>query len=88
VKGFFSGFVNAIPEQSFVVRGYAGDRTQGAIEWTWHAKHREDFMGHPAKGKETQVNGVSVLRFRDGKIVSQHDYWDAVTPLRQIGAIE
>jgi predicted ester cyclase len=41
-------------------------------------------MGVPAKGKQTTVKGVSILTFTNGKIASQHDYWDANTVLQQL----
>jgi predicted ester cyclase len=48
------------------------------------AKHEADFMGFPAAGKQTEVKGVSILTFADGKITSQRDYWDSGTVLAQL----
>jgi steroid delta-isomerase-like uncharacterized protein len=88
VKSFFGGFVTGGGEHSFVAKSYTGGADGGAVEWTWHAKHGSDLMGVPAKGKETQVDGVSVLHFKGGKIVGQRDFWDAATMLRQLGALK
>ena len=88
VKNFFASFTQDGGEHSFIVRNYSGGPEGGAVEWTWHAKHASDLMGASAKGKETHVNGVSVLRFAGGKIVEQRDYWDAATMLRQLGALK
>lgn len=40
---------------------------------------RVDYSGDdlPARGKDTVVRGVSVVTFRNGKVATQHDYWDA-----------
>lgn len=54
----------------------------------WVGCFEQDFLGVPAKGVETRTSGVSVLRFKDGKIASQRDFWDAAAALRQLGAIE
>jgi steroid delta-isomerase-like uncharacterized protein len=54
----------------------------------WRAKHGMDLMGAPAKGKETNVRGVSVFLFEKGKIAEERDYWDAATLLKQIGALK
>jgi steroid delta-isomerase-like uncharacterized protein len=88
LKSFFGGFFTGAGEHSFVVKSYTGSADGGAVQWTWHAKHGSDLMGVPAKGKETQVDGVSVLSFEGGKIVSQRDFWDAATLLRQLGALK
>ena len=42
----------------------------------------------PAKGKTTEFEGVSVLRFRDGKIAAERDFWNVADLLRQIGAAQ
>jgi steroid delta-isomerase-like uncharacterized protein len=89
LKQFFAGFVDPAADVNvFTVTGYTGGPEAGAAEWTWHAKHGGEFMGMPAAGKSTEVRGVSVLTFRNGKIVSQRDYWDSGTALRQLGAIK
>jgi steroid delta-isomerase-like uncharacterized protein len=89
LKQFFAGFVDPkAGENVFTVTGYGGGTEAGAAEWTWRAKHAGDFMGVTAAGKSTEARGVSVLTFRNGKIVSQHDYWDSGAVLRQLGAIK
>lgn len=85
LKKFFGGL--AAPEAGenvFTATAYRGDANGGAVEWTWKAKHAGDFLGVPAKGKETTVKGVSVLTFKNGKIASQHDYWDANSVVQQL----
>ncbi len=86
---FFSAFNDpAFGEHVITVVEYAGNADGGAMEWTWQAKHTGDFLGVPAKGKETNVRGVSILTFKNGKIISHRDYWNAAAALRQLGAIK
>lgn len=85
LRKFFSGFVApGAGEHVFTANAYAGNADGGAVEWTWQGKHEGDFLGVPAKGKQTTVRGVSILTFKNGKITSQHDYWDANTALQQL----
>jgi steroid delta-isomerase-like uncharacterized protein len=85
LRKFFAGFSSPnAGENVFTVTAYSGGSEGGAVEWTWQAKHAADFMGVPAKGKQTMVKGVSVVTFRNGKIASQHDYWDANTVIQQL----
>ena len=72
-------------EHVFTCTAYSGSAESGAVEWTWHTKHAGEFMGVDAKGKETTVQGVSILTFKDGKIPSQSDFWDASAMYRQLG---
>jgi steroid delta-isomerase-like uncharacterized protein len=85
---FFAAFETPeAGENAFTVNDYSGDANGGAVEWTWQAKHAGDFLGVSAKGKETTLKGVSILTFNNGKIASQHDYWDAAGALKQLGAM-
>ena len=85
LKKFMSAFADpAAGENVFTATAYSGSADSGAAEWTWQAKHASDFMGVPAKGKQTTVKGVSILTFKNGKIASQHDYWDANTVVQQL----
>ena len=89
LREFFKGFTDPnAGENQFTTTAYSGSSEGGAVEWTWHARHAGDFMGASAAGKETQVKGASSLTFKGGKISSQHDYWDASSVLKQLGAIK
>lgn len=89
LRTFFAAFNDpAFGEHVITVVGYSGNADGGAIEWTWQAKHTRDFLGVPAKGKETNVRGTSILTFKNGKIISHRDYWNAAAALRQLGAIQ
>ena len=89
LRKFFGGMADpSAGEHVFTVTAYSGSPDGGAVEWDWRAKHAGKFLGVDAKGKETTVKGVSVLTFKNGKVASQHDYWDAGTALRQLGAIK
>jgi carboxymethylenebutenolidase len=43
--------------------------------------------GIPPTGKRVEVPMVVVVRFRDGKIVSEHIYWDQASVLVQAGLV-
>ena len=86
---FFGAFMNRAERTNrFTFLRYLGDAKSGAIEWMWEARHEGDFLGQPARGKNTSVRGVSVLEFDEGKVREQRDYWDARTLLAQLAAAQ
>lgn len=88
LRHFFDAFSNPkAGKHSFRADGYCGGKEGGAVEWTWFADHVADFLGVPAAGKHTETRGVSVLSFKDGKVVAQHDLWDAAAIYKQLGAL-
>jgi steroid delta-isomerase-like uncharacterized protein len=90
LRDFYDAFFNSpdAGEHVFTVTGYTGNTDGGASEWTWQAKHAGNCLGVPAQGKETSTKGVSVMTFKNGKVASQRDYWDANAVLRQLGAVK
>jgi steroid delta-isomerase-like uncharacterized protein len=87
-RDFFAAFMNpAERKNTFTLVDYSGDDRGGAVEWIWKAEHQADFMGLPARGKDTVVRGVSVVTFRNGQIATQHDYWDARAVARQLATV-
>lgn len=90
IKKFFAAAGNPIYAQNIIEAvDYSGNADGGVVEWTWEAKHAAGrILGIPAKGKQTSTRGASVLTFKDGKIATQRDYWDAAALLRQLGAIK
>jgi steroid delta-isomerase-like uncharacterized protein len=90
IKKFFAAAGNPLyAENTFAAVDYSGNGEGGVVEWTWGARHVAGrILGVPAKGKETTTRGASVLTFKNGKIATQRDYWDAAAVLRQLGAIK
>jgi predicted ester cyclase len=44
-------------------------------------------MGTPASGKKINLNGIDIVRFKDGKAVKHWGVTDTMTMMHQIGAI-
>lgn len=53
--------------------------------WTWHGRHRGDFMGLAPTDRDVTMTGTTVCRFRDGKIQESWWHYDLPRLLREIG---
>lgn len=84
---FFNGTMASFADLKVENGAVHYDDDGGVMEWTMTAVHSGDWPGLPATGKRFSVRGVSVVRFKDGKIHRQSDYWDLATVLRQIGVL-
>ncbi len=57
-----------------------------AFSWTFGGTNTGDWSdGTKATGKKFSVRGASLIRFRNGKIAYQGDYYDAYRFLKQLG---
>ena len=59
-------------------------------EWTFRGTHTgplrlPDGSEVPPTGNAVDFPGVSVIRLRDGKIATTHEYWDNMRPMSQVG---
>ncbi|HEY6767653.1 MAG TPA: ester cyclase [Candidatus Sulfotelmatobacter sp.] len=62
-----------------------GDRV--VIRWTMSMTHSGTFLGIPQTNRQVSVDGISIQRFADGKIIEAWDKWDQLSLLVQLGAV-
>lgn len=87
IASLFTETWKATPDVRTEVRGVIAQGDAAAWEWTMSATHTGDFPNLPATGRAFTISGVSIIRVRAGKIVSQRDYYDQAGFLRQVGAL-
>lgn len=88
-KNVIQAFLTAAPDCQWVrvgapVVGLSGDAV--AFEWTYSGTNTGPWGdGTKATGKHFSFQGLTLIRLRDGKIVSQIDAYDALGFYKQIG---
>lgn len=90
LRKFFTTFANRDPTiavHHFEVFDYEGDAQMGCFQWTWETEHKTDFFGFPAAGKKTHTRGMTLMKYRDGKIILERSIWDVGAILQQLGVI-
>jgi steroid delta-isomerase-like uncharacterized protein len=50
--------------------------------------HEGDFLGLAPTGKQVEVRGLMIHRFRDGELIEDYASWDFLGMLRVLGATE
>ncbi|CAM5697161.1 ester cyclase [Streptomyces aurantiogriseus] len=55
--------------------------------WTWHGRHKGDFLGIPATGQEATMTGMTWHRFRGGQICEAWRQYDRAGLLEQLGVL-
>lgn len=55
--------------------------------WTATGTHKGAFMEIPATGKKVTNTGITIHRFRNGKVAESWWAYDAVGMMRQLGVI-
>ncbi len=79
--------VRAASDPHFTIEHLLADGDKVAVMWTARGTHVADWMGIPATGKPTSIQGVDIHLLRDGRLA---EHWDVVgihSFLVQIGAV-
>jgi steroid delta-isomerase-like uncharacterized protein len=66
-----------------------GENGRITVRWTGIGKHTGKIPGIPVEpsGNVVEVEAISVFRVQNGKIAEQWCIWDALTFLKQLGAL-
>jgi steroid delta-isomerase-like uncharacterized protein len=57
------------------------------MNWVWRARHNNDFLGLPAKGKTTHTRGITFHCYRNRKVVREFTFWNFRHVAIQLGAL-
>jgi len=75
----------ALPDMRMRVNQILAERDLVAVHWTASGTNTQAGMGFPATGKTITIDGMTLFRFRDGKICEEWSAWDMLSVLRQAG---
>jgi steroid delta-isomerase-like uncharacterized protein len=78
-----SGF----PDAEFIAEDLVAEGDTVAVRQTFRGTHSAEFLGIPPTGRRVSMEGIGIIRFRDGKAVELTAVEDMLGFLQQLGAI-
>lgn len=92
VRKFYGEFIPAVPPDFMplpISQTVGGSRLVEEAIYRFTHSIAMDWMlpGVPATHKPVELALVGIIEFRDGKIASEHLYWDQATLLAQLGIV-
>jgi steroid delta-isomerase-like uncharacterized protein len=75
----------AFPDLNIKVDDLVAASEKVLVRWTARGTHRGQFLGKSPTNKKVEVDGISVLTFRNGKIVEDYTQWDVLSLLQELG---
>lgn len=79
----------AFPDIVFTIQELVTEGSTAVMRWTWRAKHtgQEPDLHTPPTDSEVSMQGCSVFRLANGKIILEWEFADYLGFFTQLGAI-
>jgi steroid delta-isomerase-like uncharacterized protein len=87
-KAYYANFVTGFSNRQFIVKDIFAQGDKLTKYWEFKGTHTGDFMGIPATGKTIDVEGCTIAKMVNGKIVEERDFMDNMDFLKQLGIIK
>ena len=75
----------AMPDMQFAVNHVVAEGDLVVVHWTVWGTNTQPGMGLPATGKPIKVSGMTLFRFKAGKISEEWNAWNMLSVLKQAG---
>lgn len=87
-KAYYANYVNGFSDIKFTIIDVFGQGNKLVKHWRFQGKHTGTAFGIPATGKDVDVQGVTLVKMRDGKIAEEEDFFDNYEFMKQLGLIK
>jgi predicted ester cyclase len=87
-KAYYTYFVTGFSNREFIVKEIFASGDKLTKYWEFKGTHTGDFMGIPATGKTIDVEGCTIARMVNGKIVEERDFMDNMDFMKQLGLLK
>jgi steroid delta-isomerase-like uncharacterized protein len=87
-RAMYANYVNGFSNIKFTITDVFGQGDKLVKHWDFKGKHTGTFFGIPATGKDVDVEGVTLVKMRDGKIAEEQDFFDNYEFMKQLGLIK
>lgn len=75
-KAYYKNYLTGFSNITFTIVDAFGQGDKIVKHWNFKGKHTGIFFGIPATGKDVNVDGVTLVKMRNGKIAQEQDFLD------------
>ncbi|MFL1012943.1 ester cyclase [Flavisericum labens] len=87
VKAYYQNFLTGFSDIEFTTVDAFGQDDKIVKHWSFKGKHTGEFFGMPPTGKPVNIEGVTLVKMQNGKILQEHDFMDNMAFLQQLGVV-
>jgi steroid delta-isomerase-like uncharacterized protein len=86
-RQFFETYTRAFPDLSIQINDLIAENDFVVDRYTARGQHTGPLMDIDPTGKQVKINGVSISRFRDGKLVESNNLFNEMSLMQQLGVL-
>jgi steroid delta-isomerase-like uncharacterized protein len=83
-KTYYQNFLTGFSDIQFKVIDVFGQKDKIVKHWNFKGKHSGDFFGIPATNQDVNVEGVTLVQMKNGKIAREQDFMDNLIFMQQL----
>lgn len=84
-KAYYQNYLTGFSDITFTIIDVFGQNDKIVKHWNFKGKHTGAFFGIPATGKTVDIDGVTLVKMKNGKIAQEQDFLDNMLFLDQLG---
>jgi steroid delta-isomerase-like uncharacterized protein len=84
-KAYYNSYLNGFSDGKIIFINVFGQGDDIVKQWNFKGTHDGDFFGNPATDKKVDVSGSTIVKMKDGKILSEENYMDNLDFYTQLG---
>ncbi len=86
-KDYYQNYLTGFSDVTFTLVDVFGQGDKIVKHWNFKGTHTGEFFGIPASGKQVDIDGVTLVKMKDGKIAQEQDFLDNLSFYQQLGLI-
>ena len=85
LKNHVTAYRTGLPDLQLAIDDIMAEGNKVIVRWTSRGTHKGVLLGVAPTGKQTMVEGISIIRLANSKVAEAWVTWDTLGMLRQLG---
>ena len=86
-KAYYQNYLTGFSDVTFTLVDVFGQGDKIVKHWNFKGTHTGEFFGIPASGRKVDIDGVTLVKMKEGKIAQEQDFLDNLSFYQQLGLI-
>ena len=86
-KAFYTNYITGFSNIEFTIVDIFGQNDKLVKYWNFKGTNTGEFFGMPPTGNKVDIDGVTLVKMKNGKIAQEQDFMDNMAFMQQLGIV-